>query len=106
MHKSSHDQYKSQNTGPTDGELSRAGNKIVHDLHNLRNDAQTLGKDLKGATHAVGDAVRHTGTQVRDTATTVIHAPVSLIESMRSAPVKSAAIAMFIGLVFGRLYRR
>ena len=65
MYKPSYTQSKSQ-TCTMDSELSRASNKIIQDLNDLRNDAQTLKQDLKGATHAVGDAVRHTGGQVRD----------------------------------------
>ena len=52
---------------PTD-RLSEAGHRIVHDFHDLRDDAHTLHADVRDAAHTAADAARYTGTQMRHAA--------------------------------------
>lgn len=98
-------QSKSKNNSSGREQIVRAGDKIVHDLHDLKKDARNLKEDIKGAAHTVSDVACQAGAQVRDVAKTTIHTPAAILSNVRDHPVKSAFIALAAGFIIGKIYR-
>ena len=89
-------------------------NEGVHPIDDAVKAARHFGHDVHAATGAVKDdleeAARRTGHHIREMADSAGHslkgAEQALTVKIRENPVQSSLIALGIGLVVGRLFRR
>ncbi|MDP9127341.1 MAG: hypothetical protein M3N08_03640 [Pseudomonadota bacterium] len=96
-------QAKFKNQFSAKEKLSAAGDRVVHDLKDLKDDATLLKNDVKEAAHTVSDVARQAGAHVREAAEATVRVPSDFVQSVRDTPMRSAFIALTIGFVLGRL---